>query len=61
MASLNKVEIIGRLGNDPEMRVMPHGESVATLSIAPVKIGSIKLVAKRKKKPNGIGLFSIVV
>lgn len=34
MSSLNKVEIIGRLGSDPEIRVMPNGESVANLSVA---------------------------
>jgi single-stranded DNA-binding protein len=34
MSSLNKVELIGRLGNDPEMRVMPNGEAVTTLSVA---------------------------
>lgn len=34
MASLNKVTIIGRLGNEPEMRTMPNGEAVANLSVA---------------------------
>ena len=34
MAGVNKVIIIGRLGNDPEMRYMPSGEAVANLSIA---------------------------
>lgn len=31
---VNKVIIIGNLGNDPEMRYMPSGGGVATLSIA---------------------------
>lgn len=26
--------IVGRLGRDPEMRVMPNGENVATMSVA---------------------------
>lgn len=31
---LNKVMVIGNLGQDPEVRVMPSGGSVATVSIA---------------------------
>lgn len=34
MAGVNKAIIIGRLGNDPEMRYMPSGEPVANISIA---------------------------
>ncbi|TCP95243.1 single-strand binding protein [Cricetibacter osteomyelitidis] len=34
MAGINKAIIVGRLGNDPEMRTMPNGDAVATLSIA---------------------------
>lgn len=34
MAGLNKVEIIGRLGNDPEQRALPNGDAVCNLSIA---------------------------
>ena len=34
MASLNKVQLIGNLGRDPEVRHMPSGAPVATLSIA---------------------------
>lgn len=33
MASLNEVTLIGYLGNDPEIRYMPNGDPVATLSI----------------------------
>ncbi len=32
--SLNKVELIGHLGQDPELRYMPNGDAVATLSLA---------------------------
>jgi len=32
--SVNKVILIGNLGNDPEVRYMPSGSPVATLSIA---------------------------
>ena len=34
MASLNKAMIIGNLGKDPEIRVTPSGQSVATFSVA---------------------------
>lgn len=34
MASLNKVQIIGNLGKDCEMRYLPSGEAVATFSVA---------------------------
>lgn len=34
MASLNKVMVIGNLGRDPEIRVTPQGQKVATFSIA---------------------------
>ena len=31
MAGVNKVIIVGRLGNEPEMRSMPNGEAVANI------------------------------
>jgi single-strand DNA-binding protein len=31
---LNKAQIIGRLGKDPEVRYMPNGDAVANVSIA---------------------------
>lgn len=34
MASVNKVILIGNLGRDPEVRYMPSGDALATLSIA---------------------------
>ena len=34
MASLNKVQIIGRLGQDPEMRFTANGRAVSTFSVA---------------------------
>lgn len=34
MASVNKVTLIGHLGNDPDVRTMPSGDIVATISIA---------------------------
>ena len=34
MASLNKVTLIGRLGNDPEIRTTQNGKNVASFSLA---------------------------
>jgi single-strand DNA-binding protein len=34
MPSLNKTELLGRLGSDPEMRTFPDGGQVANVSIA---------------------------
>lgn len=34
MSSLNKVQLIGRLGQDPEVKYMPSGDAVANLSLA---------------------------
>ena len=31
---MNKAMVIGRLGADPDVRTMPSGDTVATLSIA---------------------------
>jgi single-strand DNA-binding protein len=34
MASLNRVELIGNLGKDPELKYTPSGQAVATFSLA---------------------------
>lgn len=34
MPSLNKVTIIGNIGNEPEMRFTPNGKSVTSFSVA---------------------------
>ncbi|QLB12682.1 single-strand binding protein [Bisgaardia hudsonensis] len=34
MAGVNKVIIVGNLGNDPEIRTMQNGEAVANISVA---------------------------
>ena len=34
MGSLNKVQLIGNLGQDPELKYLPSGDAVANLSIA---------------------------
>lgn len=34
MASLNKVQLIGNLGKDPDVRYMPSGEAVTNITLA---------------------------
>ncbi|OOF71404.1 single-stranded DNA-binding protein [Rodentibacter caecimuris] len=34
MAGVNKVIIVGNLGNNPEVRTMPNGDAVANISVA---------------------------
>ena len=45
MASLNKVQLIGHVGRDPEIRYLPSGQAVANFSIA--------TTSKRKNKQTG--------
>jgi single-strand DNA-binding protein len=48
--SLNKVLLIGRLGNDPEIKQMQNGKSVARLSIATSESWKDKSTGERKEK-----------
>ena len=48
--SLNKVLLIGRLGNDPEIKQMQNGKSVARLSIATSESWKDKNTGERKEK-----------
>ena len=50
MAGVNKVIILGRLGNDPEMRYMPSGEAVANLSIATSESWTDKNTGEKREK-----------
>jgi single-strand DNA-binding protein len=57
---VNKVILVGNLGQDPEMRYMPNGGAVANLRLATSEswrdkaTGEIKPLASRKKSRNGI-------
>ena len=33
MASLNKVQLIGHLGKDPELRYMPNGDAITFFAL----------------------------
>ena len=50
MAGVNKVIILGRLGNDPDMRYMPSGEAVANLSIATSETWTDKNTGEKREK-----------
>lgn len=47
--SLNKVELIGNLGADPEVRYMPSGGAVANLSIATTESWKDKTTGEKKE------------
>lgn len=49
MAGINKVIIVGHLGNDPEMRSMPNGEAVANISVATSEAWMDKNTGERRE------------
>jgi len=48
--SLNKVQLIGRLGSDPEIKQMVNGKNVARLSVATSQSWKDKSTGERKEK-----------
>ncbi len=48
--SLNKVQLIGRLGADPEIKQMVNGKNVARLSLATSQSWKDKSTGERKEK-----------
>jgi len=48
--SVNKVTLIGNLGNDPEIRTMQSGDKVCNLSIATSESWKDKATGERKDK-----------
>lgn len=48
--SLNKVTLIGNLGNDPEIRSMNNGGKVATLSVATTESWKDKQSGEKREK-----------
>lgn len=49
MASVNKVIILGNLGRDPEMRYMPSGDAMATVSVATTDNWKDKATGEKKE------------
>jgi single-strand DNA-binding protein len=50
MASLNKVQLIGNLGRDPEVRYMPSGDAVANIAIATTDKWKDKQTGEQKEQ-----------
>ena len=50
MSSLNKVMLIGRLGQDPEVRTTGSGDMVVTLSLATSESWRDKTTGERKER-----------
>jgi single-strand DNA-binding protein len=49
MSSLNKVQLIGRLGQDPEVKYMPSGDAVANISLATSETWKDKSSGEKKE------------
>ncbi len=49
MASLNKVQLIGHLGADPETRFMPNGDAVANVRLATTESWKDKATGEKKE------------
>ena len=50
MAGLNKVQIIGNLGKDPEVRFLPNGGAVANITVATSETWKDKQTGEAKEK-----------
>lgn len=49
MAGVNRVIILGNLGNDPDVRTMPNGDAVAKISVATSESWNDKSTGERKE------------
>lgn len=49
MASLNKVQIIGNLGRDPETRYMPSGDAMTSITVATTESWKDKATGEKKE------------
>ena len=50
MASLNKVQLIGHLGKDPEVRHTQDGKAIVSMSLATTETWTDKSTGERKEK-----------
>ena len=58
---INKVIIVGNLGQDPEVRYTTSGSAVTNISVATSETWKDKTPMKMSPKRNGIEWFSLVV
>ena len=49
MAGINKVILVGNLGNDPDVRAMPNGDAVAKISVATSESWNDKNTGERRE------------
>lgn len=49
MASLNKVQLIGHLGQDPDTRYMPNGDAVTNITVATTDSWKDKVSGEKKE------------
>ena len=49
MAGINKVILVGNLGNDPDVRTMPNGDAVAKISVATSESWNDKNTSERRE------------
>ena len=49
MAGINKVILVGNLGNDPDVRTMPNGELVANITVATSESWNDKNTGERRE------------
>ena len=54
--SLNKVQLIGRLGADPEIKQMVNEKVLPDLVLLPVKAGKTNQAGRKKRKLSGTEL-----
>lgn len=50
MASLNKVQVIGNLGRDPETRFLPSGQAVTNISVGTTEHWKDKVSGEQKEQ-----------
>lgn len=50
MSSLNKCQLIGRIGRDPEMRYMPDGSAICNFSVATSEAWKDKATGEKKER-----------
>lgn len=58
--SVNKVILIGNLGNEPEARMMQSGDEVVNLSLATSESWKDKNTGSAMRTRNGTALLSLI-
>ena len=56
---INKVILVGNLGNDPEVRYMPNGNAVANVSLATSDSWKDKATGEQQEKTGSFSLTAL--